>query len=130
MSGSVCVSDDGSLGGWLAGWMIVSNQTREGWTLLTVKTEANGNSKRTNEKGPSLIGSLSWRAGTIDFCSALAALVGPGQNMFFLTVHYFILISLSPSPCKLGRQSCGVACLLVCVSVPDSRASLLCVQFN
>jgi hypothetical protein len=38
---------------------------------------------------------LSWlilwacRAGTRDFCSALAALVGPVQNIFFLTVHYF-----------------------------------------
>ncbi len=29
------------------------------------------------------------RACTIDFCSALAALVGQGPNIFFLTVHYF-----------------------------------------
>jgi hypothetical protein len=29
------------------------------------------------------------RAGTRDFCSALAAQVGPVQNIFFLTVHYF-----------------------------------------
>jgi hypothetical protein len=40
-------------------------------------------------------GVLSWlvrwacRAGTEYFCSALAALVGPAQNIFFLTVHYF-----------------------------------------
>jgi hypothetical protein len=35
---------------------------------------------------------LGWasRAGTRDFCSALAALVGPVQNIFFLTVYYFI----------------------------------------
>ncbi len=46
------------------------------------------------------------RAGTRDFCSALAVLVGPEQNIFFL----------SPSPSKLGRQPCWVACLLVCVS--------------
>jgi hypothetical protein len=45
------------------------------------------------------------------FCSALAALVGPVQNIFFLTVHYFNF--LSPSPSKLGRQSCWVACLFV-----------------
>jgi hypothetical protein len=31
---------------------------REGWLLLTVETEVNGNSKSTNEKGPSLVGSL------------------------------------------------------------------------
>jgi hypothetical protein len=29
------------------------------------------------------------RAGTKDFCSALAALVGPIQNSLFFTVHYF-----------------------------------------
>jgi hypothetical protein len=28
-------------------------------------------------------------AGTRDFCLALAALVGPVQNIFFLTVRYF-----------------------------------------
>ena len=28
-------------------------------------------------------------AGTRDFCSAMAALVGPVQNIFSLTVHYF-----------------------------------------
>jgi hypothetical protein len=34
---------------------------------------------------------LRWAlcAGTRDFCSALAALVGPVQNIFFLNVHYF-----------------------------------------
>ncbi len=33
--------------------------TREGWPLLTVETEANGESKSTNESGPpSLVGSL------------------------------------------------------------------------
>jgi hypothetical protein len=31
---------------------------REGWPLLTVETEVNGDSKRTNERGPSLVGSL------------------------------------------------------------------------
>jgi hypothetical protein len=38
-------------------------------------------------------GALSWlvrcRASTRYLCSALAALVGPVQNIFFLTVHYF-----------------------------------------
>ncbi len=37
------------------------SQTREnraGWPLLTVETEVNGDSKSTNERGPSLVGSL------------------------------------------------------------------------
>jgi hypothetical protein len=50
---------------------------------------------------------LRWfvRAGTSDFCSALAALVGPVQNIFFLTVHYYS--SFDPSPSKLGRHPCS-----------------------
>jgi hypothetical protein len=54
------------------------------------------------------------RAGTRDFCSALAAEVDPVQNIF--SSSYTISMPLSPSPSKLGRQPCWVACLLVCVS--------------
>ncbi len=69
-----------------------------------------------------IIGVLSWlvrwacRAGTREFCSALAVLVGPVQNIIFFTVHYSISIPFSPLPSKLGRQPCWVACLFVCVS--------------
>ncbi len=48
------------------------------------------------------------RAGTSDFCSAMAALFGPVQNIF--SSPYTISILLSPSPRKLIRQSCWVAC--------------------
>ncbi len=50
-------------------------------------------------------------AGTSDFCSALAALVGPVQNIFSLPCTFSI--PLSPSPSKLGRQQCWIACLLL-----------------
>ncbi len=53
----------------------------------------------------------AWCAGTRDFCPALAALVGPVQNIF--SSLYTISIHLSPLPSKLGRQPC---CLLVRVS--------------
>jgi hypothetical protein len=33
-------------------------ETREGWPLLTVETELNGDSKRTNERDPFLVRSL------------------------------------------------------------------------
>jgi len=49
------------------------------------------------------------------FCSALAALVGPVRNIFFPS-PYTILINLSSSPSKLGRQPCWLTCLVVCVS--------------
>ncbi len=62
-------------------------------------------------------GVLSWlvrwvcRAGIRDFCSALAALVGPVKNIF--SSPYIISIPLSPSPSNLGRQPCWISCLVV-----------------
>ncbi len=56
-------------------------------------------------------------AGTRDFCPALAALIGPVQNIF--SSPYTISMPLSLSPSKLGRQLCWVACLLVSVSGAD-----------
>jgi hypothetical protein len=80
------------------------------WPLLTVETEGNGDSQSTNERGPSLVGSL----GSLrDFCPALAALIGPVENIFFLTIHNF---NSFLSNVQMGRQSCRVACLIICVS--------------
>jgi hypothetical protein len=45
-------------------------------------------------------------AGTKDFCPALDALVGPVQNIFFLTADT-ILIHLFPSPSTLGSSRAG-----------------------
>jgi hypothetical protein len=81
---------------------------------LTIETEVNGDSKRTNERGPFLVGSLGLLCQYKRFLSALAALVGPVKNFFSLP--YTISIALSPSHSKLGRQLCWVACLLVGVS--------------
>jgi hypothetical protein len=44
---------------------VVSRETREGWSLLTIETEVNGDSKSTNEKGPSLVGSSGWVVGLV-----------------------------------------------------------------
>ncbi len=45
--------------------------------LPTVETEVNGDSKRTNERDPFLIGSLGFSAGW------------PSTKYFFLTIDYF-----------------------------------------
>ncbi len=76
---------------------------------------ANGESKRTYERDPSLVGCSACRAGTRDLSLALPALVGQLQNIF--SSPCTISTYLSPSPSKLGRQPCWVACLLLCVSV-------------
>jgi hypothetical protein len=52
------------------------------------------------------------------FVFELAGVVGPVQNIF--SPPYTISIHLSLAPCKLGRQSCWVSYLLVCVwSLPS-----------
>ena len=38
--------------------LIKPRETREGWPLLPVETEVNGDSKSTNESGPFLVDSL------------------------------------------------------------------------
>jgi hypothetical protein len=64
-------------------------KTRGGWPLLTVETEVNGDPKITNEMGlPSLV-HWACRAGSRDFCPALAALDVSVQNIFFRTIHNF-----------------------------------------
>jgi hypothetical protein len=56
------------------------------------------------------------RAVRRDFYSALVALVSPVQNIFFplRTIFHFMCPRRLCS--NLGRQSCRVACLLICVS--------------
>ncbi len=85
-------------------------EPREGWPLLTNETEVNGDSKSTNERGPSVVDSLgmSCRYNSLCFCSALATLVCPGQNIF--SSSYTIPIQ---TPSKQGWQWCWVAWLLV-----------------
>ncbi len=56
-------------------------------------------------------------AGTRDFSSTVPWLLLAQYKIFF----HRPTLPLSPSPSKLGRQPCWVACLLVCVSDVDSQ---------
>jgi hypothetical protein len=63
-----------------------TRESREGWPLLTVETEAMGT------LGVHMKGVLPWfvrwarRAGAIDFC------VSAEQNIIFLSTHFFTLL--------------------------------------
>jgi hypothetical protein len=74
--------------------IVLRRETGEGWPLMTVETEANGDLWSTNERGSSTVGSLGCRAGKRHFYSAYVALVSPVQ-MFFSSPHTF---SLCPHP--------------------------------
>jgi hypothetical protein len=84
---------------------LCARETREGWPLLTVETDVNGDSKSTNERGSrgsSLVGSLS--SSVRDFYPA-------SQYKIFFSSPYTISIYVPPSPSNLGRQPCRAACL-------------------
>ncbi len=62
-------------------------ETVEGWPLLTVETEANGDLWSKNERSPSLVGSLGslyryWR-----FLSCLGCYSQPSTKYFFLALY-------------------------------------------
>jgi hypothetical protein len=101
-------------------------ETREGWPLLTFETEVNGGSKSTNERGPSLIGSLGVSCWYQRFLFCLGCSSQPSTKYFFSSL-YTISIHFSPLPSKLGMQSCWVACLLACVSGSAYRCSVVCI---
>ncbi len=77
-------------------------------------------SKRTNERGPILVGSWACRAA----CFGLAALVGPVQNIFSLAVNYFssfvLIAHQAGQAAVLGRMSLRV------VSAQDKPTFSVC----
>jgi hypothetical protein len=58
-------------------------ETREGWILPTVETEVNWDSKSTNERGPSLVGSLGLSCRYKRFLFCLGCSSRPITKLFF-----------------------------------------------
>ncbi len=77
---------------------------------LTVEAETNGDSKSTNEGGPSLVGSLCSSCRYKRFYPAMAALV---KILLSYTVHYFN--SFVPIAQQAGQAGSPVS---YCVSLP------------
>ncbi len=92
-----------------------------------LETQANGDSRSIMK------GVHPWLVGTLGFSCQLKEIFVLGcfsTKYFILTVPYTtysILLHLSPSPSKLGRQSCRIACLLICVSVIETIPFILLV---
>ncbi len=82
----------------------------------TNKNEVNGDSKSTNVRGPSLVGSLVLPCLYKRFLFILGCYNRSSTKYFFPHIS----IHLSPSP---SRQSCRFTCLLMCVS---GTCGLLC----
>ncbi len=83
-------------------------ETRDGWPLLTVETEANGDLWSKNESCPSLVGSLG------SSCRYKRFLFCPLQNIFFLTLQtfsFYVSSSLShlDRPVVIGRLSLNMS---------------------
>jgi hypothetical protein len=91
---------------------------------MTVEMEANGDSRSTYERDPSLVGSLD----SSYFCPALAALVGPVKNIFFTRRTLFVSLQLSPSPGKLDRWTDSRAASPFSKYVSLGRSLSLCAR--
>ncbi len=108
---------------------IATRETREGWPLLNVETEVNGDSKRANKRVPLLVGSLKLFV-LVQEIFVLPWLQYSALYRIFLSSPYTISIPLSPLPSKLGREPCWVACLLVYGSYSNTGArSSIRIQF-
>jgi hypothetical protein len=66
--------------------------TREGWPLLTVATELNGDSTRTNDRGPSFVASLDSPCRYNRFLYCLGCSSQPSTQYYFprRTLFHFI----------------------------------------
>ncbi len=89
--------------------------------MFTVEIEANGDPRSTYESSPSLVGSLSSLCWYKRFLSCLCCSSRPSTIFYKFSLLYTLLVQyrslyLSSSPSKLGKQSCRVTCLLICVS--------------
>ncbi len=62
---------------------VATRETGEGWPLLTVETEVNGDSKSTNERGPSLVGSLGLSCQYKRFLFCLGCYCRPSTKYLF-----------------------------------------------
>ncbi len=109
-------------------------ETREGWPLLTIETKGNGDSKSTNQRGPSLVGSLGLscrRYKRFLFCLGCYSL--PSTKYFFLTVHYFNsfvpIAEQVGQAAVLGHLPLSV-CLWVCPSLQAISGNKLCTDFD
>ncbi len=94
----------------------IARETKEGWPLLSVETEVNGDSTRGNERCP-FYWLVRWacRACTRDFALPWLFWKAQYKNIFFLTVHIFN--SFVPVAQQAGQATLlGRLSLNVCVS--------------
>jgi hypothetical protein len=73
-------------------------ETREGWPLLTVETEVNGDSKSTNERVLFLVSSLGLSCKYKRYLSCLGCSCRPSTEHFFFfpytILHLFVPVCL------------------------------------
>jgi hypothetical protein len=85
-----------------------TRETREGWDLLTVETEVNGDSKSTNERSPSLVGSMGLSCRYKPFLFCLGCSGQPSTKYFFPGTLFQLLCAVAQQAGQaavLGRLS-------------------------
>ncbi len=98
--------------------LIGTRETREGWPLLAVETEVNGESENTNERGPSLGGSLGLSCRYKNFFSCLGCSSRPSKKFIFSLRALFHCICPHRPASGAGSHT-GSPVSIVCVSDRD-----------
>ncbi len=80
---------------------VIFIETRERWPLLIVEVKVNGDSKSTNERGPSMVGSLGLSCQYKTFMFCLSSTTQPSTK-YFSSPHTFSLY-VSPDPQQPGQ---------------------------
>jgi hypothetical protein len=96
---------------------ILRREIERVWPLLTVGTEASGNSRSTYERFLPWLVRWARHANTRDFVLPWLLKSSYNPQHIFSSPHT-ILLHLSPWPSKLGRQSYRVAFLLIGGNLP------------
>ncbi len=99
-----------SISYWKGGVCLSSRETRDGWPLLSVETEAKG-TQRVHMKGvlPWLVG-WARRSGTRSYCPASAATVSAVQNIF-IYIYFFLTAAASWAGSRAASPFSQYMCL-------------------
>jgi hypothetical protein len=99
-------------------------ETRERFPLVTVQTEVNGDSKSTNERGPSLVGSLGLSCRYKRFFMPWLLQLVQYKIIFFSPYNITIPLSPAGQAAVLGRLSLSM-CIWACQRMIQNRSSEL-----
>jgi hypothetical protein len=89
--------------------MMGDRETREEWPLLTAETEANGDSRSTYYRDPSVVGSMGLTFQTSRFFSCLGSCSWPCTKYFSIPFIFSLHCPHHPASCAGSRAALPIS---------------------